>query len=765
VDKMAPKVSMEKRNYILDRQKAVTKKLRSLKHKHLTITWKEPIGKCCIIDLDTKTFELCLSHMLQRYSDQSWTTVVEQSGVKTEDKVLISHNGAKVVHITLYKTGNKIMVQGLYTIQWVEDELPAIVRDLDIDCSQIQQNLAYIMGKDCVHATDGSSTTLDSPLVHGLLTENMSTPSAILPPSPLVPGKAICQSPGASPVTSRVSTSTPKVKVPTTRRRVANSKKASAKSNSLENGVDVNTLALSIHTLEHRLKVMDDTYMKHYKQLEEKLKDTTVQHKHFIADDTRYLKERIVSLENDILNLRKEHKTKDGQITSLQQRYTNMQRKQTELTEEVSALKVNLTVLQDMADASNKDADRQKATNFGASNNIRPAVKEVAIPINNPFDALSDVSDDISLVTVDSWREDKQHPADCEKSDTKFSNLTSDLKPSADRSDTPFSRSTGGHLLSHTKSSESKSHRREETGDYDVQIVGTSIVRDINQRKLYSSREVRVKTLPYQQKTIRGASTFLDSMRSEPRVLLYQVGSNDLSERSSANVLSDTKALILKTKQKFPNTNIVVSALLPRWLANPTDDVVFEKKRQSFNREIERHCIEHGHAFVKRTLDRKDTTDGIHLQHSGIVKLVHSYKTTLNDLLGLTPYQQYDRFQSTNREHRPSQHHEDGYQPGGRNINRRPTNRHQTNARRDNRWHPWGGDHFLTDEQSFPGLPTDRPMLHPFRDALANSNRNSSKQNGHVDSANSEQPHRDVANVLSNVCDLLAAMSAQYSKK
>lgn len=180
--------------------------------------------------------------------------------------------------------------------------------------------------------------------------------------------------------------------------------------------------------------------------------------------------------------------------------------------------------------------------------------------------------------------------------------------------------------------------------NFDFWIVGTSIVKNVYGNKMYKNKKVRVTKL--WEKTVEGAIKFIRTGKVKTKNLLFQVGSNDLEDKSPENVLNEIEELCAIAKTSMPNTNIVVAEILPRcYEDNRHDSEVFNEKCHLFNKLLEDFSNDTDFKVVK--LDKIDTShmyDGIHLNNHGVRLYVTCVKEVMNPLLGVY----YEKGQSSN---------------------------------------------------------------------------------------------------------------------
>ncbi|CAG2210045.1 unnamed protein product [Mytilus edulis] len=130
--------------------------------------------------------------------------------------------------------------------------------------------------------------------------------------------------------------------------------------------------------------------------------------------------------------------------------------------------------------------------------------------------------------------------------------------------------------INRLNSSKSKEPQR----NIDVLIIGTSVVKDLEPRKIYRNKQVKINTL--KEKTIKGARSFIQSQSNKTPInnVVIQVGSNDLDlEDSIDQVIPPFMELLKETKESMPpDCNIFVGEILPRFYQNRTETRKFDEK-------------------------------------------------------------------------------------------------------------------------------------------------------------------------------------------
>lgn len=183
----------------------------------------------------------------------------------------------------------------------------------------------------------------------------------------------------------------------------------------------------------------------------------------------------------------------------------------------------------------------------------------------------------------------------------------------------------------------------------DLWIVGSSIVKDLDGRKLYMSKNTRINTLG--DKTVLGATKFIESGKVVSDNIMFQIGSNDLEYEEPDRVLQEIEQLVETTESMHPNSKIILAEIVPRFLRDIDRSVEYEQKRQQYNLLLKDYCSDKSIPFVTyKHFRASDFTDGIHLNGTGIRILVRDIKTTTNPILGITyEVQNQSRRDNSNR--------------------------------------------------------------------------------------------------------------------
>ena len=117
-------------------------------------------------------------------------------------------------------------------------------------------------------------------------------------------------------------------------------------------------------------------------------------------------------------------------------------------------------------------------------------------------------------------------------------------------------------LLKRLESFEGTQKRQSENVKEDFYLVGSSILRDVRDSDISNAKV----------KCIRGGC--IDNVKADikdlsfvPKTIITQIGGNDLdrADASVEQITSDYAVLFTEVKDKFPETNVIISGLPPRF--------------------------------------------------------------------------------------------------------------------------------------------------------------------------------------------------------
>ena len=182
----------------------------------------------------------------------------------------------------------------------------------------------------------------------------------------------------------------------------------------------------------------------------------------------------------------------------------------------------------------------------------------------------------------------------------------------------------------------------------DFLIIGNSNTSHIKPWRIFvQSKTTRVVTL--ENKTIEGATDFVDGCDLKPRVVVLQVAGNNLARSTSSveDSVDKMKRLINNCQTKFPGASILVGQPLPRKLRTAKATELYQNKADEFTSQFSQYVIKL--PTLSQVTPELFQKDGIHLTPRGVGRLVQSYKKAVSGLLGV----EYDP--SRRRQHLPKQ--------------------------------------------------------------------------------------------------------------
>ncbi|KAI8496764.1 hypothetical protein Bbelb_254190 [Branchiostoma belcheri] len=252
------------------------------------------------------------------------------------------------------------------------------------------------------------------------------------------------------------------------------------------------------------------------------------------------------------------------------------------------------------------------------SERVNKLLHEVAtVNVQNRFAVLSEVSDPSD---TDSSRPVSKHGA--QDADSKANQSAREV-----RREVPVPDET------------IKTNQQNKDTPPDILILGDSNTRALKADILYPNKRVR-KELAF---NLTESTEFIQrSKLPEPKVILFHVGTNDIRDTPDATKVSEGfRKLIQTTHDKYPNSSIVMSSVLPRdapALQDVGNDVnSFLKVVADETSYV--HTIDNSNfadsGAIKSALY---SPDGYHINRFGIRVLAANIKRTTNPLLGLGQY-------------------------------------------------------------------------------------------------------------------------------
>lgn len=189
--------------------------------------------------------------------------------------------------------------------------------------------------------------------------------------------------------------------------------------------------------------------------------------------------------------------------------------------------------------------------------------------------------------------------------------------------------------LFRTEESSERKNRRENDSEFDLWIVGTSVVEDLNPKLMYKNRKVRRTTL--WAKTVASAIDFVKTGKIKSKTILFQIGSNDLDHMSEAEVMKEIEQMVKVTREMYPDSNVVFTEILPRFYRDINMLTQYNQKRRLFNNLLKDYCNDLELAIVNfgDYFDIDSFYDGIHLNQKGINVYLSQVKRVLNPIMGM----------------------------------------------------------------------------------------------------------------------------------
>ncbi|CAH1256488.1 Hypp1665 [Branchiostoma lanceolatum] len=253
----------------------------------------------------------------------------------------------------------------------------------------------------------------------------------------------------------------------------------------------------------------------------------------------------------------------------------------------------------------------------------------------------------------------------------------------------------------------------------EIVIVGDSNTRGIVPSILYPEKQVHKQsamTIP------QAIDTILATPYSNPRCIVFHVGTNDVKQERAANgVTENMRQLVVTTHDKFPNADIVLSSIPPRkdrHLMEITNDVngflrILDQETSYVSLADNSNLEANG--LIKQTLYRDD---GYHLNRSGLKVLAANFKAAIHPTVGLGTYNRGRRGRNN-----------DSQQMGNRGFPTRTAESHPGTQSPQRYKEPWNGRQTQrSPSQRSRDSPNDRQAQPPPPDkAREHWNRDENK--------------------------------------
>ncbi len=159
-------------------------------------------------------------------------------------------------------------------------------------------------------------------------------------------------------------------------------------------------------------------------------------------------------------------------------------------------------------------------------------------------------------------------------------------------------------------------------------IIGDSILQGIFPKKFDRSGYTRIRTL--RGRNIKGIKSHLETINLvNVESIIIHAGTNNLATETESEIVLLFEDIIKYIKDKYPETKLLISTILPREVANDYNDPDFNDKIDSINDNL-RIMASRLEYFVidnSRTLrDPELRRDGLHLTERGTSLLVRNFK-------------------------------------------------------------------------------------------------------------------------------------------
>jgi ribonuclease HI len=233
------------------------------------------------------------------------------------------------------------------------------------------------------------------------------------------------------------------------------------------------------------------------------------------------------------------------------------------------------------------------------------------------------------------------------------------ITPSGDRTNTnvPPSDTLNAPPESPKSTTPSDDHRF----DLDVLIIGNSHTKNIAPAKMYRNQSIVVHTL--KEKSIKGAYDYVKVCPHRPKVVVLLVADNCVVNTSVETCVDSTRHLVTLCKQKFPDSTVCLSQVLPRRMDTKAQSMSHKTKADQYNCA----AADLGVVIINQetlSVDDRDSflRDGVHLTAEGLSTIIRNIKLMLNPILGL---KSYDQYQLPGAGQPAKNHHRQKYQPEG----------------------------------------------------------------------------------------------------
>ncbi|VDI41710.1 Hypothetical predicted protein [Mytilus galloprovincialis] len=269
--------------------------------------------------------------------------------------------------------------------------------------------------------------------------------------------------------------------------------------------------------------------------------------------------------------------------------------------------------------------------NIEKLNGIEKEIKEMWVKSKENF--VNSTSDKIITETQQLIADQTEHVATRNSNNKPLANKLNIGSKTNDENNTINKTTKNSVTASNNSSTEQIKNEMKDITD--VWIIGSSIIKDLDAKKMYQYKRVKVTTL--HDKTVFGATKFIASGKVKAKNIVFQIGSNDIEERQADQVIMEIENLIQQTKECVPEATIITfGECLPRIYRDKLHTKEFSERGHILNLELSELCKETNCHFIKYDYISPDHfSDDIHLRGYGIAILVSCMKRVINPLIGV----------------------------------------------------------------------------------------------------------------------------------
>jgi hypothetical protein len=541
-------------NYVLNRTKAVRKKLKWNGDDAIDIAMKDS-NKCGILTFhSTEVFERVRENITMRYWKKELTTAStsqsvdwiehsDHSGLVVQDSITLFEDKCKLAKVSIYRTKNKIMVQGTHVLQWLCHEFVHILQGvskkvvvLDFHRQSIPENVGhggvvlYDESNNDLAAWDDDLDAEDTLTALGPppCTDHVTHDSA-----QDVPAVAVKSTAPKAKRLSRVRGSLAGVKTST-----PNPKTQSA--------IGLLQMQLALRTLEATVRSVQESVVDRQTDTRTLVEDAKKQSTNTMKALVQSLSGRVETLEQErgimlsrIQDIETANAKLRGKVLSLEHKLKNANQAASvsqvhEKTMHTDAMSEASVVVSDSVSTPSgapvETCPRQSPSTSAQleSDPVIDRALEYTVPVSNAYDALQQDPDDSSA------------------------NL---IKP------------TGGLPSVEPRTDNEREFSLKLPSVCAHAILGSSMVKDIRPRAMDPSGKTQVRSL--RGAKINDLKRAVDKIPSLPncQIVSLLIGSNDICNKDApptSNLISEYEGLLKSVSNRFPNAMIRVCSVLRR---------------------------------------------------------------------------------------------------------------------------------------------------------------------------------------------------------